>query len=340
MDLLYNDDPCFTKWLVRAGLLRESFVLIDVGVLGGENPRWHVLGDHLIVHGFDAIKEKVDELAKTNKAATRTYHALAIGDEDGEREFYFKPSNPSNSSFFESFFLGTARDVQARLVPVRRLDTLLREGVIPRADFLKVDVEGFELDVLRGGSALLAGVLGVEAETNFSASEARPESPFAVAQKLLLRDRLILADLNFDRIPRASYHEACRLRGQPGLGDACGKPTIFNVLFCRDLAAERDSSRTESRPNPSVDQVLKSVVIYELFGLNDIAVDTIVKYSAALSSRVDIDRAVDLLCQQDAMPLPSDTKALRQLIQSIYASKSWRMTAPLRAVSNALKRSS
>src|SRR5262245_27966696 len=140
MDFFCNDDPRFTKWLVRAGLLRESFVLIDVGVLGGENPRWHVLGDHLVVHGFDAIKEAVDELAKKNRAGNKTFHALAIGDEDGEREFYFKPSNPSNSSFFQSFFLAAAPDLQLRKVPVRRLDTLLRDGVVPKADFLKVDV--------------------------------------------------------------------------------------------------------------------------------------------------------------------------------------------------------
>src|SRR5262249_44510609 len=99
MDFFRNDNPTFTKWLGQAGLPREPFVLIDVGVLGGENPRWQVLGDHLVVHGFDAIKEAVDELAGKNRARNKTFHALAIGDEDGEREFYFKPGNPSNSSF-------------------------------------------------------------------------------------------------------------------------------------------------------------------------------------------------------------------------------------------------
>ena len=64
MDLFFNENPRFTKWLVASGGLREPFVVIDVGVQGGENPRWRFLGDHLIVHGFDAIKEAVDDLKK------------------------------------------------------------------------------------------------------------------------------------------------------------------------------------------------------------------------------------------------------------------------------------
>jgi len=37
MDLGFNRKAEFTKWVVSAGLLTEPFVLIDVGVQGGEN---------------------------------------------------------------------------------------------------------------------------------------------------------------------------------------------------------------------------------------------------------------------------------------------------------------
>jgi hypothetical protein len=55
MDLAWNRNPEFTKWVVSAGLLAEPFVLIDIGVQGGDNVRWRALGDHLVVHGFDPI---------------------------------------------------------------------------------------------------------------------------------------------------------------------------------------------------------------------------------------------------------------------------------------------
>src|SRR3974390_3940075 len=117
-ELAYNLNPRFTKWLAKSGILQEPFVLIDVGVLGGENQRWHFLGDHLVVHGFDASKEVVETLSKANAGSlSKHYHWFAIGNGDGEREFFYNPANPSSSSFFE--FPGTHR----RTVPVRRLDT-------------------------------------------------------------------------------------------------------------------------------------------------------------------------------------------------------------------------
>ena len=68
--------PRLTQRRVDCGGLREPFVVIDVGVQGGENPRWRFLGDHLILHGFDAIKEAVDDLTRKNKAGSK-YLSLA-----------------------------------------------------------------------------------------------------------------------------------------------------------------------------------------------------------------------------------------------------------------------
>ena len=64
MDLALNEQADFTRWVVSERLLREPFVLIDVGVQGGENQRWQPLGDHLVVHGFDPIEEVVRELTE------------------------------------------------------------------------------------------------------------------------------------------------------------------------------------------------------------------------------------------------------------------------------------
>jgi hypothetical protein len=59
MDLVYNADPRFTKYMVESGAMNKPVVVVDVGGYGGENPRWHFLGDQLVLHGFEAIKEDV-----------------------------------------------------------------------------------------------------------------------------------------------------------------------------------------------------------------------------------------------------------------------------------------
>jgi hypothetical protein len=90
VDLALNHNAKFTRWVVSSGLLTEPFVIIDVGVQGGEHIRWRPLGDYLIVHGFDPIEEVVQELAEANKSrSNRHYHCMAVGNADGEQKFYF-----------------------------------------------------------------------------------------------------------------------------------------------------------------------------------------------------------------------------------------------------------
>ena len=45
MDLALNELADFTRWVVSEGLLREPFILVDVGVQGGETnagSRWGI----------------------------------------------------------------------------------------------------------------------------------------------------------------------------------------------------------------------------------------------------------------------------------------------------------
>src|SRR5260370_6167896 len=99
MDLALNDQADFTRWVVSEGLLRAPFVLVDVGVQGGENQRWQPLGDRLVVHGFDPIEEVVRELIEQNRdRPNRHYHCMALGNVDGEQAFYFNAANPTASS--------------------------------------------------------------------------------------------------------------------------------------------------------------------------------------------------------------------------------------------------
>src|SRR5262245_3500928 len=168
VDLEVNHNAKFTKWVVSRGLLTEPFVLIDIGVQGGEHIRWRPLDDYLIVHGFDPIEEVVQKLAEANKGRSNChYHYMAVGNVDGEQKFYFNPVNPTASSMYQQatgrFGVETAE--QQRMVPIRRLDSLLAEGIIPIADYIKIDAEGFEKDVLLGAHELLgAGVLGLQTE--------------------------------------------------------------------------------------------------------------------------------------------------------------------------------
>ena len=312
MDLSYNLDAAFTQWVVKEGHLQEPFVVVDVGVQRGEHARWHQLGDYLIVHGFDPIQAAVDELRERNAARrNRHYHCMAAGAADEERAFYFNAANPTSSSMYphgDSRFDTVARQ-ERRMVQVRRLDTLYAEGVLPRADFLKVDVEGFEKDVFAGARDLLAaGVLGVETESNFGISPTYPNGHFATLHELLLQHRLLVFDIAFNRIPRASFQRALVRSGHKAIRgeDSVGKPAKVDVLFCRDPIDEADRPENYRTPQETLglEALLKLIMVYELHGLNDIAVDTVKRFAERLKGRLDVELARGLLADPHCRPAP------------------------------------
>jgi FkbM family methyltransferase len=356
-DLWFNQNSAFTRWIVSKGLLQEPFVLVDVGVQGDAHNRWDVLGDHLVVHGFDPIEEVISGLQKRNgQRPNRHYYHVAIGDNDGEATFYFNAANPTASSMYSQGGARFHRELseRPRTVPMRRLDSLLGDGTISAADFLKVDVEGFERSVLAGSRTLLsAGVLGVETETNFGVSPTYPKGHFFALSEILVEHYLLTFDLSYNRVPRLSFIEALAQRAdERAVGAEHGKPATVNVLFCRDLIDESDAPHHYlSSPHAvNLDQILKMMAIYELYGLNDIALDTAVRFRELLSKRLDVERAIVLLADawcraerpaaepargEDWMARASGNerllRATRARLDAIEKSTSWRITAPLRA---------
>lgn len=360
-DLYFNANAAFTKWVTEKNLLQQPFVLIDVGVQGGANIRWNLLGEYLVVHGFDPIEETIAELRRSNAGKlNHHYYDLAIGETDGEATFYYNADNPTASSMYSQ---GTTRfdrqlSERARTVSVRTLNSLFAEEIIPRADFLKVDVEGFEKSVFLGAQKFLSsGLLGVETETNFRVSPEYLTSYFSAISDILVEQRFTVFDFGFNRIPRSSFTQALKRQGAHRLSaGALGQPSTINILFCRDLIDERDAPQNYVGTPASVtlDQIIKVMIVYELYGLNDIAVDTATRFRDLLSKRFNIDKAITLLASVG--PRSSDIEAkLRDMekklhdtenslhdaekrIRAIESSTSWRMTAPFRATKNLLSR--
>ena len=125
-------------------------------------------------------------------------------------------------------------------------------------------------------------------------------------------------DLSFNRIPRATFQHALRRAGRRTIDDqkSVGRPSTLNVLYCRDFTEETDHPEHFSTPRPSVtvDDIVKLMIIYELHGLNDVAVDTAERFRDRLGTRLDVDEAVRLLtnprCHTPKMSLDRVVKGL------------------------------
>jgi FkbM family methyltransferase len=318
MDLFWNRDindeaPPFTAWAVANKLLREPFVVVDVGVQGGEHPRWKNLGEFAHVYGFDPIEEVIAGLnAARLDNPNRSYRTLAIGNEDGRRAFHvgagtfessFFSAGPSETGEHDGVLLGS-RDVE-----IRRLDSLFAANELPPADYIKVDCEGFDPEVLRGARSYLAksNVLCVTIESNFGISPFYPRTPFAEINDILVAHGLLVFDVNFVRTARPGYASARAARPWPAADPMrdcpdldVGQPGTYDFVFCRDFVQEHTNPQAfaaaeNAVTKPTVDKLIKSMINFELSGLMDCAVEIAEHFRPVLAKRFDVDTAVQLL---------------------------------------------
>ena len=86
----------------------------------------------------------------------------AMGDHEGEIDIWLGKYSTMNSA------LKPAGDAEKITVPMVTIDSVVKSEALQSIDLLKIDVEGFELQVLKGASGLLAekriGFIYVESE--------------------------------------------------------------------------------------------------------------------------------------------------------------------------------
>jgi FkbM family methyltransferase len=105
---------------------------------------------------------------------------VAVTDFDGIADFYVKDASVEHTLLPTTSLSYDTHTVTTRKVQVRMLPSVLRELGVNRVDFLKVDAEGVELEVLRGAEKLLSDkkIRKVSVATYHSKEETRAVGSF------------------------------------------------------------------------------------------------------------------------------------------------------------------
>jgi FkbM family methyltransferase len=167
-------------------LLRPGEVVLDVGA----NVGYYSLsaaarvGPGRRVFAFEpgpAAAARLRENAALNGLNNLQVIEAAVADRPGTLRLHLSEDSEAASLFPSA--TGVAASVE---VPVTTLDDFVKQAALPRVDLLKIDAEGAEVGILRGGRQLLAGadapVLIVEA--NPVTLEAAGESVAALRAEL------------------------------------------------------------------------------------------------------------------------------------------------------------
>jgi FkbM family methyltransferase len=137
-------------------VLADGGVLVDVGanigafsLIASEQPNARVVAYEPHPATFERLRNNVNRNGRQNVDTV----CAAVGSRDGE----IRISDTPGSATTHAVDAGEAAHERAITVPLLRLDgDLARRGLTP--DVVKIDVEGFEFDVLSGCGTLLGDV--------------------------------------------------------------------------------------------------------------------------------------------------------------------------------------
>lgn len=140
--------------------IKNKFVVFDVGANVG-NWSQAVLNKHqdIQLHLFEPVPDNYNQLTSNMANRQNVYcQQLAISNRKKLQTFYYYEDSPAWSTFFRRLEVEKQYNLKPPVeiqVKTQTLDSYCEKAEIKRINFLKIDVEGGELNVLYGAKKLL-----------------------------------------------------------------------------------------------------------------------------------------------------------------------------------------
>jgi len=155
-----------------------KFTLVDIGALpiGNSKPRFHKILEYFPsseIIGFEIEKEACDQMNSKAPKGIK-YFPFALGENNEKRKLYvtqdpmcnslYKPNEEFLRLYHELQYMYLKKETEIETIT---LDTFVDRYSINKIDFIKIDVQGAELDIFKGSKKLLSKVLKIVCEVEF-----------------------------------------------------------------------------------------------------------------------------------------------------------------------------
>jgi FkbM family methyltransferase len=155
----------------------QKITLFDIGSRGGVHPRWKRFGAYLRVIGFEPDQQECERLNQHAGSHPYEFQCLpyALGREVASAVNFYVCKAPGcsslyapNTEFVGNFYFGPNMQIVKTIhVDLTTLQNVVeREGLTP--DYIKIDTQGSELDILQGGLEVLKDAKMLEIEVEFN----------------------------------------------------------------------------------------------------------------------------------------------------------------------------
>jgi len=206
----------------------NDLIYIDVGARWGNNTRmsggnkynFDVYFDNVIAHGFEPDPEEFERLKNDSN---NIYYKTALDKTKGKRTLYIMTSpdwssfyrpDIENSKQFEGVSYCNIIDKEVE-VETDTLDNVLDDG-----DFIKIDTEGSEYDIMLGGKDLFKDrIMCAEVEVYFYPIR-EDQATFGEIHKFMLDNKFQLFNISKNKYMRSGFPSIWLTKGQMLWGDA------------------------------------------------------------------------------------------------------------------------
>lgn len=150
-------------------------VILDIGCRWGFAERFESALSSFRIFGFDPDEAECDRLRERYQGKPVEIVPLALAGKPGTRALFIT-EEPACSSLLKPDptltttypALGCAREQHQSTIETTTLDHWARSAGLQGADYIKVDTQGSELEILKGGKKVLQSVRALEVEVEFN----------------------------------------------------------------------------------------------------------------------------------------------------------------------------
>lgn len=298
-----------------------GFMLVDVGCSGGIDGIWRSFGPRLRAL---AIDPNIVEIARLRSVETHPgirYLAVLAGlpsdhpfarEKAGRSHWGRSPwERLSAAKSLEMMKSGgplsTSDMIAANLWAEMKLSeevivipAYLRDHGIESVDFLKIDVDGADFEILNSFDLALdtLGVLGVGIEINYFGSTADTDHTFHNVDRFMKARGFELFGVTVSRYSLTALPS--RYLWKFPARTEFGRPLQGDALYIRDLGSSIYDEFTSRLPWT---KLVNLICLFAAFNLPDCAAEIAERFGGRLSARCDVDRVLDLLAAQAQGPV-------------------------------------
>lgn len=261
-----NRSHFVAKSICNRYLKNQTIVLVDIGALDGLKSPWDSISKFISYVGF----EPQEGLERSDSKDGQKIYPYALGKENKKETIYItkRQDNSSflkpNFDFIKNFKLEPNFEITREIsVEVRTLDDLIQE----ECDFLKIDTQGTEHDILSSGGKVLEDSLAIDVEVNL-VERYVGQKYFEDVHQLLKENNFIIFDFQ-----RRYWKRKLGFN----LGGPQGQLTHGTALYLKDPKYIKISDKGKLR-----EKLIKLIVLSLLYNYNDYSLQLTVLYKDVL----------------------------------------------------------